>query len=108
MAESFASFDTEGFERNVLAQDRLVLVDFWSEGCVPCRNLARVLEQLRTEFGPEVVIGTVKSEDNPVLVERYAVRSTPTLLFFKNGTLVETRTGVDRRQVLKKLIETYA
>jgi thioredoxin 1 len=53
------------------------------------------------------VIGTVKVDDNPDLSERYEVRSAPTLLFFKGGAVVETRTGVDRRQVLKKLVEQH-
>jgi thioredoxin 1 len=67
-----------------------------------------VLTQLTTEIPPSVRIGTVKVNDNPELAERFGVRASPTLLFFKNGALVETRTGVDRRQVLKKLVELHA
>jgi thioredoxin 1 len=47
-------------------------------------------------------------DDNAALSERYGVRTSPTLLFFKSGTVVASRTGVDRRQVIKKLIEEYA
>jgi thioredoxin 1 len=105
--ETLAVFDAENFDRNVLNHKGLVLVDFWSEGCVPCRQLSRILAQLRAEVGPDVAIGAVKVNDNPTLSERYAVRSSPTLLFFKDGAVVETRTGVDRRQVLKKLVEDH-
>lgn len=107
MTDRLAVFDTQGFDQTVLTRDGVVLVDFWSEGCVPCRNLTRILEQLREDFGPEVTIGTVRTDDNPELAERYDIRSTPTLLFFKDGAVVETRTGVDRRQVLKKLVEAH-
>ena len=55
-----------------------------------------------------VRIGTVKAEENIGLLDRYGIRSTPTLLFIKNGEVIETRTGVDRRQVLKKLVVSYA
>lgn len=102
------AFDEKNFDAEVLAQDSLVLVDFWSEGCVPCKQLHRVLGQLAGEISPNVRIGMVDMGCNPSLVERFGVRAAPTLLFFKAGAVVETRTGVDRRQVLKKLVETHA
>ncbi len=109
MTESgFAVWDQGNFDAEVLRQPGLAVVDFWSEGCVPCKQLTRVLAQLAAEVPQGVRIGTVKVNDNPELVERFAVRAAPTLMFFKDGALVETRTGVDRRQVLKKLVETYA
>jgi len=104
----FAVWTEQNFDAQVLAQPGLAVVDFWSEGCVPCRQLTRVLAQLADEIPPNVRIGTVKVDDNPELAERFAVRGSPTLLFFKNGALVETRTGVDRRQVLKRLVELHA
>lgn len=104
----FAVWTELNFEAEVLRQPGLAVVDFWSENCVPCTQLARVLAQLATEIPPSVRIGTVKVNDNPDLAERFGVRASPTLLFFKDGALVETRTGVDRRQVLKKLVEMHA
>ncbi len=104
----FTVWNEQNFDAEVLKQPGLAVVDFWSESCVPCRQLTRVLAQLANEIPPGVRIGTVKVNDNPTLVERFAVRASPTLLFIKNGAVVETRTGVDRRQVLKKLVETHA
>jgi thioredoxin 1 len=109
MADSEFSVWTEvNFDTEVLKQPGLAVVDFWSENCVPCKQLTRVLTQLAAEIPQSVRIGTVKVNDNPDLVERFGVRAAPTLLFFKDGALVETRTGVDRRQVLKKLVEMHA
>src|SRR5262245_42269482 len=109
MTESqLAVFDSSNFEQDVLARRGLTLVDFWAEGCVPCRQLSRQLQQLMGEIPPEVRVGTVNARENPDLIKRYGVHSVPTLLFVKDGLVVETRTGVDRRQVLKKLVETYA
>ncbi len=109
MIESdFIVWDEQNFDAEVLKRPGLAVVDFWSQGCVPCKQLTRVLTQLAAEIPQGVRIGTVKVNDNPTLAARFAVRASPTLLFFKDGALVETRTGVDRRQVLKKLIEMHA
>ena len=104
----FIAWNEETFDVEVLRQPGLTVVDFWSEGCVPCKQLTRVLVQLSDEIPRSVRIGTVKVNDNMKLSERFGVRGTPTLLFFKDGAVVETRTGVDRRQVLKKLVEMHA
>jgi len=109
MTDSNFAVWTEGnFDTEVLKQPGLAVVDFWSQNCIPCKQLKRVLTQLATEIPASVRIGTVKVNDNPDLAERFGVRASPTLLFFKDGALVETRTGVDRRQVLKKLVEIHA
>ena len=104
----FAVWDEGNFDAEVLSRPGLVMVDFWSEGCVPCKQLSRVLTQLADEIPPGVRIGTVKVNDNQKLAERFGVRAAPTLMFFKDGAVVDTRTGVDRRQVLKKLVEMHA
>jgi len=106
--EGLTEFTEQNFDSEVLQHDGLTVVDFWSQTCVPCRQLAKVLKQLAPEVPDGVQIGTVKAEDNLGLLDRYGVRATPTLLFIKNGEVVETRTGVDRRQVLKKIVETHA
>ena len=109
MAEAdFATFNTGNFAAEVLAHGGLTLVDFWSDGCVPCRQLAKQLSLLATGLPLQVRIGQVNVRDNPELVARYAISSVPTLLFVKDGVVVETRTGVDRRQVLQKLVATHA
>ena len=107
-AATFAVFDESNFEAEVLRRKGLVVVDFWSNGCVPCKQLSKVLQQVTEELPGKAPIGTVDVRENPQLVKRWNVSSVPTLLFFKDGELVETRTGVDRRQVIKKLIETHA
>jgi thioredoxin 1 len=109
MTESdFAEFDEANFDEAVLGRDGLTIVDFWSTTCAPCRQLSKVLDQLKPELPDNVVIGKVNADENIGLMERFGVRAMPTLLFIKGGAVVETRTGVDRRQVLKKIIETHA
>ena len=104
----FPTFTDQSFEQAVLARGGLTLVEFMSDACVPCRQLGRVLGQLAGEIGPGVLSGRVHAPDNPQLVQRFGVSTVPTLVFIKDGAVVETRTGVDRRQVLKKLVEHHA
>ncbi len=104
----FAEFDEANFDTAVLGRAGLTIVDFWSTTCAPCRQLSKVLDQLKPELPDDVVIGKVNADENIGLMKRFSVRAMPTLLFIKDGNVVETRTGVDRRQVLKKIIETHA
>ena len=106
--DEFAVFDDGNFDAQVLSRDGLTVVDFWSTTCVPCKQLKKVLWQVAEDMPENVVIGTVNGDENPDLLARYGVRGFPTLLFIKGGDVVETRTGVDRKQVLKKVIEEHA
>ena len=104
----FVAFDESNFDEAVLDRPGLTVVDFWSTTCAPCKQLAKVLTQLQPELPDNVVIGKVNADENLGLLQRFGVQAMPTLLFIKDGQVVETRTGVDRRQVLKKIIETHA
>ena len=104
----FPVWNEQNFDSEVMRHPGLAVVEFWSENCVPCKQLTRVLSQLSAEIPPSVRIGTVNLNENVELAARFGIQTTPTLLFFKGGRLVDTRRGVDRRLVLKKLVETRA
>ena len=107
MTAAFHGLDEATFDA-ALAHPGLTVVDVWADGCVSCKQLGRLLEQLAPELPAGVQVATLNISTNPALADRFEVRSVPTLLFFKNGVLVERRHGVDRRQVIKKAIETHA
>jgi thioredoxin 1 len=96
------TFDTE-----VLGADETVLVDLWAEWCGPCRAIAPVLEELEGDFEGKLKIAKVDVDSNPAIAQRFAVRSIPTLLLFKNGDLVETSVGVQPKQALAALVEKH-
>lgn len=104
----YARFDDANFDAAVLRRPGLTVVDFWAGWCVPCKQMSRLLDQLVPELPGGVLIGKVNADENPGLMKRYGVRGIPALLFFKDGALIETRIGVDRKQVIKKAIVEHA
>jgi len=100
-------FNQENFQEEALSFKGVLVVDFWSPTCVPCKQMTRILEELVLDSPEQDQIAKVNADDNPGLVQTYNVRALPTLLFFKDGQLQETKTGVDRKQVIRKAIESY-
>ncbi|MEI7530311.1 MAG: thioredoxin family protein [Betaproteobacteria bacterium] len=107
MSSELKQLNQSNFSKEILKYSGVCVVDFWSETCIPCKQMSRLLNEIRAEIADEVVIGKVNADENSSLVEQYGVRGLPTLLIFKKGQLVETRSGIDRKQVIRKAIESY-
>jgi thioredoxin 1 len=82
-----------------------VVVDFWAEWCGPCRAVAPVIEELSHEYEGRVTIGKMDVDANPDVPAKYSIRNIPTLLFFKNGELVDKHVGVANKSVLTAKID---
>lgn len=81
------------FEQIVLKSDKPVMVDFWATWCGPCRAIAPTIEELSKEFEGKAVIGKVDVDANNNIPAQYGIRNIPTILFFKNGELVDKLVG---------------
>jgi thioredoxin 1 len=97
----------DNFKELALTFEGVSVVDFWSTTCLPCKHMSRILEEIVQDVPSQVRISRVNVDENTSLADYYNIRALPTLLFFKNGELKETKTGVDRKQVIRKAIETY-
>ena len=71
----------------------LAVVDLWATWCGPCRMIAPILEELAVEFQGKVKVTKLDVDSNPMISQRFNVRSIPTLLFFRDGKLVDTVVG---------------
>ena len=97
-------FTEEGFDK-ALQQPGLLVADFWADWCGPCKMLGPVIEQLAADYDGKVVVGKVNVDDEPELAQRYAIMSIPTVMFFKDGELIDKKIGVMPPQEFVKVIE---
>lgn len=82
------------FQEVVIEAGKPAVVDFWAEWCGPCRMLTPIVKELSTEFEGRVVVGKVDVDSNPGISAKYGIRNIPTLLFFKDGKVVDKQVGV--------------
>ena len=97
---------TDGKYKENMAGDKLVVIDLWEEWCGPWRSIGPSVEELAEEYEGRVIIGKYNVDDEAELSIDYKVRSVPTLLFFKNGELVDKIVGAASKAEIKARIET--
>lgn len=82
-------------------QSGVTLVDFWAPWCGPCRMLSPVIDKLAEEFNGKAKICKVNTDEQEELSAQFGIRSIPTMLFFKDGAVVDQMVGATSEQVLK-------
>ena len=93
------------FEKDVIKSKLPTIVDFWAAWCGPCKQIAPFLEEISDEKKDLINIYKMNIDKNPEIAEKYGVRGIPTLMFFSDGKLVDTKIGSLSKTSLNEWIE---
>ncbi len=95
----------QSFQQDVLNASLPVVVDFWAPWCGPCKMIAPVLEELAQEYAGKVKIAKINTDENQQTASQYRVQGIPTLLFIKNGQVIDQLVGAVPKPTLKTKIQ---
>ncbi len=93
------------FEELAVKSDKPVVVDFWAEWCGPCRMVAPVVEELSKDYEGRAIVGKVDVDTNNEVSAKYGIRNIPTILFLKNGEVVDKQVGAAPKAALAEKLE---
>ncbi len=96
---------TDATLNEVLATDKLVVIDFWAEWCGPCKMVGPIIDQLSEEYKDRVVVGKIDVDNNDEATSKYGIRNIPTVIFIKTGEVVDKVVGAGAKTLFSEKIE---
>ena len=105
MAGNTLKVEDATWDSEVMKASELVMVDFWAVWCGPCQMVAPIVDELANEYTGKVKVRKLNTDENPEVAGRYQVMSIPTILFFKNGQVVEKLVGARPKRQFKEMID---
>ena len=106
MSDAVTSVTNDTFDSVVIQSKSLVMVDFWATWCGPCKIIAPVVEELAKEYAGKVTFTKVNTDENADLASRYNIRGIPTLMFFKEGKVMDQVVGAVPKAQLKSKLDS--
>ncbi|MDR0379206.1 MAG: thioredoxin TrxA [Candidatus Accumulibacter sp.] len=107
MSEHIRHISDDTFETEVAQSPQPVLLDFWAEWCGPCKMVAPILDEIASQYARRLTIAKMDIDANPATPGKYAVRSIPTLMLFKNGNVEATHIGAMSKSQLVAFIDSH-
>jgi thioredoxin 1 len=98
----------ENFADEIESSEGLAIVDFWAEWCGPCRMVGPIIEELAEQYSGKVKVGKLDVDSNRVTAGRFNVRSIPSILYFKDGEMVDAVVGAYPKKFLEEKILEHA
>lgn len=96
---------TDSTLKDVLNTDKLVVIDFWAEWCGPCKMVGPIIEQIAEEYKDKIVVWKVDVDNNDEATSKYGIRNIPTVLFIKNGQVVDKVVGAGPKNLFTEKID---
>ncbi len=96
---------TDKNAQELIASGKPVVIDLWAPWCGPCRMVAPIIEELAAEYDGRVIIGKYNVDEESDLSTEYSVRNIPTILFFKEGKLVDKQVGASTKTTIEDRIK---
>lgn len=90
---------------SVLDTDKLVVIDFWAEWCGPCKMIGPIIEEIGEEYKDKIVVGKLNVDENDETTSQYGIRNIPTVLFIKNGKVVDKLVGAGPKTLFTEKID---
>lgn len=109
MADSknvFTATDTN-FDTDIMKSNQLSMVDFWAEWCGPCRMLAPTIESLASQYQGKMKVYKMNVDENPSTPTQFHIRGIPTVIFFKNGKVVDQLVGNQSKEAFEEVIQRH-
>jgi thioredoxin 1 len=100
------NFSESNFQKDVMESSNLSVVDFWAEWCGPCRMVGPIIEELSKDYEGKANIGKVNVDENPDIAAQFGIRSIPTILFIKNGEVVDRLVGAAPKGTFQQKIDS--
>ena len=96
---------TDANFEELLGTGKPMVLDFWAEWCGPCRMVSPIIDELAQEYEGRVTIGKMNVDENDEVVGRFGIRNIPTVIFFKNGEMVDEIVGATSKDKFKEKVE---
>lgn len=105
MAQGIMDVSDGSFDTEIIQADKPVVVDFWAPWCGPCKAIGPIIEELAGTYGDQIKFTKCNVDDNPVTPGKYGIKAIPTLIFFKEGKVVDQITGMVAKSKLEDTLK---